>query len=302
MPLPRSLTAVPRDWHVHQEIAKAIQALFAQIREQEARQPLNAAAAMRERELLKLITRDIPHEFAPILHAELRKSGYNPNEPRVPAGNLHGGEWSDGEGSNSGASPFASDAPEPNNWVPGAVYAANKPPGIDHNQGPPLDEPPKIPPRPPGTAQAINDFLKAAAIFLARLPKDPRAAAFLAALLTVKWLAGKLIAYIKAYLDPPKTWEELQQDALNPQPGYDIHHPVEQTPARQARFPESQIDGPDNRLRIPTLKHWQITGWYATRSDEFGGLSPRDYLKDKSWDERMRVAKEALIRFGVLKP
>jgi hypothetical protein len=40
MPLPRSFTAVPRDPHVHQEIARAIQSLFAQVREQEARQPL----------------------------------------------------------------------------------------------------------------------------------------------------------------------------------------------------------------------------------------------------------------------
>lgn len=31
MTLPRSLTAVPRDRHVHQEIAKAIQSLFAQM-------------------------------------------------------------------------------------------------------------------------------------------------------------------------------------------------------------------------------------------------------------------------------
>jgi hypothetical protein len=144
--------------------------------------------------------------------------------------------------------------------------------------------------------------LKAAASFLARAGKDPRAAAFLAVLAATAWLAREWQATIKAYLDPPKTWEELQRDALNPQPGYDIHHPVEKTPARKADFPESQIEGPDNRLRIPRLKHWQITGWYATPNDEFGGLSPRDYLKDKSWEERLRVGKEAMIRFGVLKP
>lgn len=301
MPLPRSLTAVPRDRHVHQEIAKAIQSLFAQMREQDSRQPRNDAAAMREREMLKQIVRDIPREFAPLLHVELRKIGYDPNEPRVPAGNRHGGEWTS-DGANSGALPVASDASESSGWVPGAVYAANEPPGIGHNQGPPLDEPPKIPPEPPGTAKAINAFVKAAASYLARASKDPRAAAFLALLAATAWLAREYLATIQAYLDPPKTWEELQRDALNPQPGYDIHHPVEQTPARQAGFPESQIDGPDNRLRIPRLKHWQITGWYATPNEEYGGLSPRDYLKDKSWDERLRVARKALIKFGVLKP
>ncbi len=112
MPLPRSLTAVPRDWHVHQDIAKAIQTLFAQIREQEARQPLQPAAALRERELLKLIARDIPREFAPILQAELRKSGYNPNEPRVPAGSAHGGEWTSGGGSQGGAGAVPARGPQ----------------------------------------------------------------------------------------------------------------------------------------------------------------------------------------------
>ena len=33
-----------------------------------------------------------------------------------------------------------------------------------------------------------------------------------------------------------------------------------------------------------------------------GGLSPRDCLKGKSWDEKLRVGKIALIEFGVLKP
>jgi hypothetical protein len=137
MPLPRSLTAVPRDWHVHQEIAKAIQTLFAQIREQEARQPLQPAAAMREREMLKQIVRDIPRELAPVLHAELRKRGYDPNEPRVPAGTHGGGEWTrDGpngsESDNSRATaslprssdgPIISDAAPDNQWSPGAQYA-----------------------------------------------------------------------------------------------------------------------------------------------------------------------------------
>lgn len=174
MPLPRSLTAVPRDWHVHQEVAKAIQSLFAQIREQDAQQPSHPAVAIRERELVKLIARHIPHEFAPILHSELRKTGYDPNEPRVPGGNTEGGEWTRNDGSANSV------VPAQDNWNPGAVYAANEPPGIGHNQGPPLDEPPKIPPQPPANTQAINDFLKAAARYLSRFPRDPRAAIFLA--------------------------------------------------------------------------------------------------------------------------
>jgi hypothetical protein len=62
------------------------------------------------------------------------------------------------------------------------------------------------------------------------------------------------------------------------------------------------INAPDNLLRIPTLKHWQINAWYSTKNNDFGGLSPRDYLRGKSWDERVRVGTDALILFGVLQP
>jgi hypothetical protein len=110
------------------------------------------------------------------------------------------------------------------------------------------------------------------------------------------------LPYIRAYLSPPKTLKELQQDVLNPQIGYDIHHIVEQTPAKKEEFSDDIIDGPDNLVRIPTLKHWQINGWYGRRSEEFGGLSPRDYLRGKSWEERRRVGIDALTRYGVLKP
>jgi hypothetical protein len=89
---------------------------------------------------------------------------------------------------------------------------------------------------------------------------------------------------------------------LNPQTGYDIHHIVEKTPARKERFSDDIIDGPDNLVRIPTLKHWQINGWYGRKNAAYGGLSPRDYLRGKSWEERTRVGKEALILFKVLKP
>lgn len=39
-----------------------------------------------------------------------------------------------------------------------------------------------------------------------------------------------------------------------------------------------------------------------TPNERYGGLSPREYLSDKDWDERAKVGREALILFGVLKP
>ena len=84
---------------------------------------------------------------------------------------------------------------------------------------------------------------------------------------------------VQAYLDPPKSLEELQQAVLAPKKGYDIHHIVEQTSAEQDRFPRSMIDAPDNLVHIPKFKHWEINGWYGRLNDSYGGLSPREYLR-----------------------
>jgi hypothetical protein len=66
-------------------------------------------------------------------------------------------------------------------------------------------------------------------------------------------------------------------------------------------FTRSEIDSPANLVRIPTMKHYDITGWYARVNEKFGGISPRDYLRNKDIDERMRVGLEALKEYKVLK-
>jgi hypothetical protein len=113
---------------------------------------------------------------------------------------------------------------------------------------------------------------------------------------TALWLYDKC-PYIKADLDDPKSLEELQSD-LGKRKGYDVHHIVEQTAADREDFPRKDIDGPDNLVRIPTLKHWEITGWYMSGNKRFGGLTPREYLRGKDWDERRQVGLEALIEAG----
>jgi hypothetical protein len=101
---------------------------------------------------------------------------------------------------------------------------------------------------------------------------------------------------------PPKTLEELQQAVSTPKRGYDIHHIVEQTRAEQDGFARSQIDAPENLVRIPTYKHWDINAWFQTKNKQYDDASPREYLRDKGWDERLRVGKQALTDHGVLKP
>jgi hypothetical protein len=301
MPIPpsRILYAVPRTLEARLQIAQAIRKLAGQHDEWRRVPDVEVAKVPSEHELLAEIVRDA--------WQILGKAGFNPNEPRVPAGNPDGGEWTSGGGVTpsdvSGA--VLSDATPNNNWVPGAQYAANDPPGIGHNQGPPLEEPPEIPPRVLATRQAINNFLKAAAYWLEDASKvDKRAATlFFIALMATAWLADKYLPYIITYQDPPRTLQELQQAALLPKiEYYNDHHLVEQTAAEDDGFPRSMIDAPENVVRIPTLKHWLITGWYQTPNPDFGWLSPRQYLQGKDWEERVRVGKQALIQFGVLKP
>ncbi len=236
----------------------------------------------------------------------LREKAYNPNQPRVPAGNPDGGQWTSGSGTARVVGRtdrrVISDASPEGEWKPGAQYAANRPRGIGHNQGPPLNEPPSIPKVRPPTIQAENKIAKAAAQFLARAVRlGTPSGLFLSAMQEISWLENHQ-PNIDALQDPPKSLEELQQAAFDAKPGYHIHHIVEQKLARDFGFPEAMINGPENRVRIPRYKHEDINGWYSRPNDKFNGLSPRDYLRDKDWPERIKIGLEALRRFEVLKP
>lgn len=199
--------------------------------------------------------------------AELK--AFNPDQPRIPAGNPGGGQWT-----TEGA-------------AGGSVRLAGPPP---------TDDPPKLPrERPPTSAErtrAIKEVARQLAKYGGAIGKIIGAA---------YWLYEH-DAKIEASLDPPKSLEELQQAVATPKPGYETHHIVEQASAERDGYYRSMIDDPDNLVRIPTLKHQDISAWYQTKNDDFGGLAPREYLRGKSWDVRRRVGLDALIQHGVLEP
>jgi hypothetical protein len=115
------------------------------------------------------------------------------------------------------------------------------------------------------------------------------------------WLFDRYGPSMASYFDPPKPIGKLQEAAARgTRKGYNIHHIVEQTPAEAAGFPRLQIDAPENVILIPEFKHWLITAWFMLRQDETEGQKPREYLRDKSWDERYKIGIEALKRFGVI--
>jgi hypothetical protein len=150
----------------------------------------------------------------------------------------------------------------------------------------------------PETIQEVNRIAR-------EVSRNPYLGAYYiinAAEFTAHWL-GEKYWEIRADQDPPKPFEGLR-DAVSrsDRRGYDEHHIVEQTAARKQGFPESQISGPDNRVLIPRYKHEQINLWYQTPNGDYDKLTPRQYLKGKSWSEHTRVGLDALLKFGILKP
>jgi hypothetical protein len=220
---------------------------------------------------------------------------WNPLQPRWPKYDPYsrGGRFS----------PINADSGTSESPTAASSAPSDTSPGSGHNGGPPLDEPPKVPPEPPPTSRMRNTIIKNIAKWLVKrgITLIPLVGEALMLIDGAQWLHDYL-PYISAYIDPPQTLDELQNLANQPKKGYEIHHIAEQTSAERDGFPRSQIDAPENTVRIPTLKHWEITGWYMRRSDEFGGLSPREYLNGKDWAERTRVGLIALRKFRVLKP
>lgn len=103
-PLPHILSAAPQTLHARLEIAKAIRTL-AGPDEDELPGPRRAeiAAIRRDLEALSRDIRKVGEEWLVLAKAELRAAlkKYSPNQPRVPAGNPNGGQWTSGGGNGS---------------------------------------------------------------------------------------------------------------------------------------------------------------------------------------------------------
>jgi hypothetical protein len=131
--------------------------------------------------------------------------------PRWPAGQPDGGEFRpvDGANDNTLLRPISDQSS----------------PGMGHNQGPPLDEPPEVPPERPAVAKVRNVFLRRGAKWLAaaagRLSGrvgDPRVRAFLLALQATPWLVDE-IPSLTSYFDSPRDLKDLQNAADEPADG-----------------------------------------------------------------------------------
>jgi hypothetical protein len=212
-------------------------------------------------------------EIAAHRHRLALKYGYNPAQPRVPRGNPDGGQWTDAGGGSQG---------NRNGSLSGLIHLAGEIPTGDS---------PEIPKEPPKTTRLRNVLVRSIARRLG----------------PYIWIAAEAGSWvydhkeeINSYFDPPKSLDDLREAAKDPKKGYDIHHIVERNSAAGDGSEADLINAPGNKVAIPRWKHWQINSYYLTPNKDLGGLTPRQYLRGKSWEERARVGLEALRKAGVL--
>jgi hypothetical protein len=158
-PLPRTLSAVPQTLHARLEIAKAIRTLGGPDEDELLRQRRAEIAAIRRD--LDALSRNLHKAFeaaATLAKAELRAAlkKYSADQPRVPAGNPDGGQWTNGDG--GGGSPSSSSDATAYGTVNPTRYAArdtgtrtDETPGAPSNSHAPDDS------AEPKTQLAAND-------------------------------------------------------------------------------------------------------------------------------------------------
>src|SRR5208282_2330153 len=96
-------TAVPKRLDVRLEIVKAMRALAPDQNEALRQRQAEIASIRRELEEIAQVICKLRRDAPALVLSELRKYGYNPDEPRVPKGKPGGGQWTSGGGSGSSA-------------------------------------------------------------------------------------------------------------------------------------------------------------------------------------------------------
>lgn len=234
---------------------------------------------------------------------------YNPDQPRVPAGDPRGGQWTAGGGGGRSSDQQrirVAQNDDPNTLTDVPPRPRNLPRSIQSLSDIPKEKPSSI------------QFVNAAGKFIACefadyiMKQSVESAAkkvtlrsmlrklFYAAELA-PWIEQDLWPVIESYNDPPKSLKELQDAAaLGRRPGYEIHHIVEQNSKQLGE--DAKVNSPDNLVSIPTFKHHLISGRFSRKRKEYGGVSLRSYLKDKTWEERYRIGLEIMVEQGILRP
>jgi hypothetical protein len=115
-----------------------------------------------------------------------------------------------------------------------------------------------------------------------------------------------IVAEVDFYQGAPYDLQDLIDDAKGPsQPGWQDHHIVEQGPQNDDLSPEEKqlIDDPEDIVRVPRYTHQQLTNYYRNVDDNppCNGLTPRQYLRGKSFEDRYQFGLNVLRKMGIIK-
>jgi hypothetical protein len=223
-----------------------------------------AAKIAASRRLLAALRAEVDELKVALAKRRLEEAKYSPSQPRVPAGNPRGGQWSDrsgGQGTVAGPSQDMGQSQDANLTQPmgnvelgdvsgsselgdlfqikpdeprvdGVHLAGDIPEGVGKDQGIPSGDAPEVPQERPNTSSQRTGYLRAAANWLAR-NSGLAGEIYVGAMNNVEWLKD-YHDLVRAARDGPKTFEELQQGVGQSKPGYDDHHIVEQTSAERS--------------------------------------------------------------------
>lgn len=104
----------------------------------------------------------------------------------------------------------------------------------------------------------------------------------------------------------PKSLAELQGAVDDPQLGYEIHHIIEgQYASADEQSNARRFGGPVGRTG-KSCSHSQMGArrdqlLYSRRNEDYGGLTPRAFLRGKSWEAQYEFGLRALRDAGVLR-
>ena len=98
-----------------------------------------------------------------------------------------------------------------------------------------------------------------------------------------------------------KTFNKFKKEFGTAGEGMNWHHIVEQTPSNIQRFGPEMIHNTNNLIRIPGGKgsiHARISGHYSSKSPVLDGLTVRQWLSTKSFEEQYEYGLNMLNRYG----
>ena len=81
-------------------------------------------------------------------------------------------------------------------------------------------------------------------------------------------------------------------------PARQWHHIVEQNPINEAQFAAEQLHNTRNIVAVDDFVHSQISAYYSSKPPQFNGLTVRQWISTKSFDEQYSHGIDILIRYG----